>query len=83
MKNRLLAKFPVYSRLDELDLQIRFESWITQYPHIGELYEKNRLLIEVDEHSNFVIEVKMSNKEYLLWLIAHPETPLITEIYDI
>jgi len=83
MKKRLLAKFPVYSRLDELDLQIRFEWWIKQYPHIGELYEKNRLLIEVDEHSNFVIEVKMSNKEYLLWLLAHPETPLITEIYNI
>ena len=78
MKTRLLAKFPVYSRLDDLDLQIRFEGWIKQYPHIGELYEKNRLLIEVDEHSNFVIEVKMSNKEYLLWLIAHPETPLRT-----
>ena len=83
MKNRLLAKFPVYSRLDELDLHIRFEWWVKQYPHIRELYKKNRLLIEVDEHSNFVIEVKMSNKEYLLWLIAHPETPLITEIYNI
>jgi hypothetical protein len=47
MKTRLIGKFPAYPRSDEMDLQIRFDSWVRHFPHIQEIYDRKRLICEV------------------------------------
>ena len=74
MKVRLLAKFSAYPRMDEFDLQIRFESWERHFPHIKELYDKKRLIVRLDNNNNFLVEVRMSDKQFMIWCLKH-KTP--------
>ena len=67
MKTRLLARFPAYPRSDEMDLQIRFDSWVRHFPHIKEKYDSNRLIIKLDDEDNFLVEARMSDKQWTLW----------------
>ena len=71
MKNRLLGKFAAYPRMDEFDLQIRFESWVRHFPHIKELYDKKRLIVKLDNDDNFLVEARMSDKQFTLWCLQH------------
>lgn len=75
MKKRLLAQFPAYPRMDDFDLQIRFESWIRHFPHIKEIYDRKRLIVRLDEDNNFLVEARMSDKQFTLWCLKHPNTP--------
>ena len=75
MKTRLIGKFPAYPRSDEMDLQIRFESWMRHYPHIKEMYDRNELTIKLDGDDNFTVETVMSDKHWTIWLLKHPNTP--------
>ena len=75
MKNRLLGKFAAYPRMDEFDLQIRFEGWVRHFPHIKELYDKKRLIVKLDNNDNFLVEASMSDKQWTLWLLRYPNTP--------
>ena len=76
MKTRLLARFPAYPRSDEMDLQIRFDSWVRHFPHIKEIYDRNRLIIKLDDADNFLVEARMSDKQWTVWLLQHPNTPV-------
>ena len=71
MKNRLLGKFAAYPRMDEFDLQIRFEGWVRHFPHIKELYDKKRLIVKLDNDDNFLVEARMSDKQFTLWCLQH------------
>ena len=71
MKARLLAKFAAYPRMDEFDLQIRFEEWVRHFPHIKELYDKKRLIVKLDNNDNFLVEARMSDKQFTLWCLQH------------
>jgi hypothetical protein len=71
MKARLLGKFAAYPRMDEFDLQIRFESWVRHFPHIKELYDRKRLIIKLDNDDNFLVEARMSDKQFTLWCLQH------------
>ena len=71
MKNRLLGKFAAYPRMDEFDLQIRFEGWVRHFPHIKELYDRKRLIIKLDNDDNFLVEARMSDKQFTLWCLQH------------
>ena len=71
MKARLLAKFAAYPRMDEFDLQIRFESWVRHFPHIKELYDRKRLTVKLDNDDNFLVEARMSDKQFTLWCLQH------------
>ena len=74
MKTRLLGKFAAYPRMDEFDLQIRFEGWVRHFPHIKELYDQKRLIIKLDNDDNFLVEARMSDKQFTLWCLKH-KTP--------
>ena len=71
MKARLLAKFAAYPRMDEFDLQIRFEGWVRHFPHIKELYDRKRLIVKLDNDDNFLVEARMSDKQFTLWCLQH------------
>jgi hypothetical protein len=71
MKSRLLAKFAAYPRMDEFDLQIRFEGWVRHFPHIKELYDRKRLIVKLDNDDNFLVEARMSDKQFTLWCLQH------------
>ena len=71
MKARLLAKFAAYPRMDEFDLQIRFEGWVRHFPHIKELYDRKRLTVKLDNDDNFLVEARMSDKQFTLWCLQH------------
>ena len=71
MKTRLLGKFAAYPRMDEFDLQIRFEGWVRHFPHIKELYDRKRLIIKLDNDDNFLVEARMSDKQFTLWCLQH------------
>ena len=73
MKARLLAKFAAYPRMDEFDLQIRFESWVRHFPHIKELYDRKKLIVKLD-NDDFLVEAHMSDKQFTLWCLKH-KTP--------
>ena len=75
MKTRLLAKFAAYPRMDEFDLQIRFEGWVRHFPHIKELYDQKRLIVKLDNDDNFLVEARMSDKQFTLWCLQH-KTPV-------
>jgi hypothetical protein len=75
MKKRLLAQFPAHPRMDDFDLQIRFESWVRHFPHIREIYDRKRLIVRLDEDNNFLVEARMSDKQFTLWCLKHPNTP--------
>lgn len=75
-KKRILASFPIYSRLDEFEIQIRFEAWVRKYPHIEELYDSNKLIITIDKQDNFNIGLKMTDTQYTMWCLKYPETPI-------
>ena len=71
MKARLLGKFAAYPRMDEFDLQIRFEGWVRHFPHIKELYDQKRLIVKLDNDDNFLVEARMSDKQFTLWCLQH------------
>ena len=71
MKARLLATFAAYPIMDEFDLQIRFEGWVRHFPHIKELYDRKRLIIKLDNDDNFLVEARMSDKQFTLWCLQH------------
>ena len=75
MKTRLIGKFPAYPRSDEMDLQIRFDSWVRHFPHIQEIYDRKRLIVSLDNADNFLVEARMSNKQWTMWLLKYPNTP--------
>ena len=75
-KKRLLASFPIYSRLEDFEVQMRFEAWVRQYPHIEELYEENKILLSINEKNDFLIELKMTDKQFTMWCLKYPETPI-------
>ena len=74
MKTRLLGKFAAYPRMDEFDLQIRFDYRTRHFPHIKELYDRKRLIIKLDNNDNFLVEARMSDKQFTLWCLKH-KTP--------
>ena len=75
MKTRLLGTLPAYHRMDDMDLQIRFEAWVQRFPHIKELYDRKRLTIKFDKDENVTVETVMSDKHWMLWLLRYPNTP--------
>ena len=84
-KKRMLACFPIYSRMDDFEIQMRFEGWVKQYPYLRELYGLGKLLLSVDKKDNFIIELKMTDKQFTMWCLKHPETPIrqTFSIYDL
>jgi len=84
-KKRMLASFPIYSKLDDFEVQIRFEGWVKHYPHIEELYDLKKLILSIDDKENFNVEVKMTDKQFTMWCLKYPETPIghTFSVYDI
>ena len=76
MTFRLLAQFPCTVPLSMVEPQTVFEAWAKKFPHIDELHQKEKLMVSVSDSKEFVIKTSMTDKEWLLWCIKHPDTPL-------
>ena len=71
---RTLAEIPVQNRLDTFELQIKFEHWVKNFPHINEMYQDKGLEISFEEQK-LLVQTRMSDKQWTLWLLQHPNTP--------
>ena len=67
---RTLAEIPVLNRLDTFELQIKFEHWIKNFPHIYEIYDAGDLKISLHEQS-LLVEAHMTNRQYMMWCLKY------------
>ena len=71
LAKRLLAKIPIFNRLDTFELQVRCESWLKDFPHIKEIYDANSLIISFTD-DNLILETRMSDRQYTMWCLKYP-----------
>ena len=67
---RTLAEIPVLNRLDTFELQIKFEAWIKNFPHVAEIYDAGDLIISVHEQS-LLAQAHMSDRQYTMWSLKY------------
>jgi hypothetical protein len=73
LPRRTLGCIPIFNRLDTFELQIRFEHWVKNFPHIEEIYDNGGLEISFNEN-NLLIEARMSDRQYTMWCLKYPNT---------
>lgn len=67
---RTLAEIPVLNRLDTFELQIKFEHWVKNFPHVNEIHNDNGLVIEFYEQK-LLIQTRMTDRQYMMWCLKH------------
>lgn len=63
---RTLAEIPVQNRLDTFELQIKFEHWVKNFPHVANIYSDGDLVISFEENK-LIAQVRMSDRQYTMW----------------
>ena len=69
---RTIAEIPVMNRLDTFELQIKFEHWVKNFPHVSEIYEAGGLVISFHEKS-LLVQAHMTNRQYMMWSLKYGE----------
>ena len=67
---RTLAEIPVANRLDTFELQIKFEHWVKNFPHVAEIYDDGGLIISIDEQK-LLAQAHMSDRQYTMWTLKY------------
>lgn len=67
---RTIAMIPVMNRLDTFELQIKFEHWVKNFPHISNIYKENGLVISISE--NYLqVQTRMTDRQYTMWSLKY------------
>ena len=67
---RTLAEIPVQNRLDTFELQIKFEHWVKNFPHINEMYQVKALEISFEEQK-LLVQTRMTDRQYTMWCLKY------------
>ena len=67
---RTLAEIPVQNRLDTFELQIKFEHWVKNFPHINEMYQGKGLEISFEEQK-LLVQTRMTDRQYTMWCLKY------------
>jgi len=67
---RTLAEIPVQNRLDTFELQIKFEHWVKNFPHIYEMYQGKGLEISFVEQK-LLVQTRMTDRQYTMWCLKY------------
>ena len=67
---RTIAEIPVMNRLDTFELQIKFEHWVKNFPHVSEIYEAGDLVICFDEKS-LLVQAHMTDRQHMMWCLKY------------
>ena len=74
-KLRVIGELKTLHRYeDAFQAQIIFEGWLAHFPHVQELYLKNRCTLNF-KSDGIVVEAKFTDKEWTLWCLKH-KTPV-------
>ena len=67
---RTLAEIPVQNRLDTFELQIKFEAWVKNFPHVEKIHNDGDLVISFEENK-LMAQARMSDRQYTMWSLKH------------
>ena len=67
---RTIAEIPVMNRLDTFELQIKFEHWVQNFPHVAEIYEDGNIIISMREQA-MLVQTHMTDRQYTMWCLKY------------